>query len=79
MTKLTVVNSAPYPVALPNGRHLSPGEIALVPDSEELRSLQKLGLLRVVLNVSEEEKKPAEDKTPTRTIKHSPPSSSKES
>lgn len=61
MRKITVVAQAPYPVPLPNGRHLLPGEIAKDIDADAIESELAIGFLREVAKL------PAEEKTPTRT------------
>ena len=49
MTKIDVVAQATYPVSLPNGRHLYPGEIARKIDrTPEIETSLQVGFLRDV-------------------------------
>lgn len=47
MPKETVIALAPYPVSLPNGQHLRPGEIAEISASPELTKLASSGLIYI--------------------------------
>lgn len=50
--KETVIGLASYPVCLPNGRHLGPGETAEVAGSPELDVLVASGLLYKVAHLT---------------------------
>ena len=49
MTKIDVVAQASYPVSLPSGRHLAPGEVARgIERSPEIETSLLVGFLREV-------------------------------
>lgn len=50
MSQITVVTNASYPICLDNGRHLHPGEIAEIEDSERHQHLIEQGHLRLAGN-----------------------------
>ena len=70
---LTVVGNAPYPVALESGRHLHPGEVAEVQDSERVQ--QQLAERQLALV---DTTPPSEPSTPPATNRPSSSTTQKE-
>ena len=64
MRKITVVAQAPYPVALPNGRHVAPGEVAKDVDADAITDELALGFLREVAPSIEEKTPQKTERTP---------------